>query len=110
METQEQTDVVIVGAGPAGLTAACMLQAAGAEILVVDAAAAGEHTSRAAVIHARTLEVLESIGVTKRLLADGLVVPMFTVRDRKRTLAHLDFANLPTPYPFTLMLPQSRTE
>jgi 2-polyprenyl-6-methoxyphenol hydroxylase-like FAD-dependent oxidoreductase len=110
METQERVDVVIVGAGPAGLTAACALQAAGARILAVDAADAGANTSRAAVIHARTLEVLDSIGVTERLLADGLVVPVFTVRDRTRTLAHLDFANLPTRYPFTLMLPQSRTE
>jgi len=34
------------------------------------------------VIHARTLEVLDSIGVTDRLLAEGVVVPVFTVRDR----------------------------
>jgi 2-polyprenyl-6-methoxyphenol hydroxylase-like FAD-dependent oxidoreductase len=110
METRERVDVVIVGAGPVGLTAACVLQAGGAKILVVDAADAGANTSRAAVIHARTLEVLDSIAVTERLLADGLVVPVFTVRDRTRTLAYLDFANLPTRYPFTLMLPQSRTE
>jgi len=110
MQIPERVDVVIVGAGPAGLTAACVLQAAGVKILIVDAAEAGANTSRAAVIHARTLEVLDSIGVTERLLADGVVVPEFTVRDQSKTLVRLDFANLPTRYPFTLMLPQSRTE
>jgi 2-polyprenyl-6-methoxyphenol hydroxylase-like FAD-dependent oxidoreductase len=49
---------------------------------VLDSAEAGANTSRAAVIHARTLEVLDSIGVTDRLLAEGVVVPVFTVRDR----------------------------
>ena len=110
MRRPERADVVIVGAGPSGLTAACVLQAAGARILTVDAAEAGANTSRAAVIHARTLEVLDTIGVTGRLLADGVVVPVFTVRDQSKTLARLDFSNLPTRYPFTLMLPQSRTE
>ena len=110
MQISERVDVVIVGAGPAGLTAACVLQAAGARILTVDAAEAGANTSRAAVIDARTLEVLDTIGVTGRLLADGVVVPVFTVRDQSKTLARLDFSSLPTRYPFTLMLPQSRTE
>ena len=35
---------------------------------------------------------------------------IFTVRDRERVLARLDFSQLPTPYPYTLMLPQSRAE
>lgn len=107
---QNVVDAVIVGAGPAGLTAACVLKAAGAEVLVVDTAEAGANTSRAAVIHARTLEVLDAVGVTERLLAEGGAVPTFTVRNRSRTLARLDFSGLPTPYPFTLVLPQSRTE
>lgn len=110
MNFDQQVDVVIVGAGPAGLTAACVLQAKGASVLVLDAAAEGSNTSRAAVIHARTLEVLESIDVTARLMAEGVVVPLFTVRDRSRILVRLDFASLRTRYPFTLMLPQSRTE
>lgn len=62
------------------------------------------------MIHARTLEVLDDLGVADRIVAEGVVVPDFTVRDRGRTIAHLDFRGLPTPYPFTLMLPQARTE
>ncbi|WP_286345657.1 FAD-dependent oxidoreductase [Frondihabitans sucicola] len=103
-------DVVIVGAGPAGLTAACALRARGIDVIVIDAAAEGANTSRAAVIHPRTLEVLEPLGVTAPIVEEGVRVPEFTVRDGGRILGRLDFRILPTPYPFTVMLPQSRTE
>jgi len=107
---EEQVEVVVVGAGPTGLTLGCALRQAGVDVLIVDAAAEGANTSRAAVLHARTLEVLEPLDVTPRLLAEGCVVPVFTVRTGARVLARVDFAGLPTPYPYTLMLPQSRTE
>lgn len=106
----QRVEVVVVGAGPTGLALACTLRAAGVEVLVADRAAQGANTSRAAVVHARTLEVLAELDVTRRLLAEGCVVPVFTVRDRARTPARIDFSGLPTPYPYTLMLPQSRTE
>ena len=110
MTIPDTADVVVVGAGPTGLTVACVLQAAGIDVLVLDQVSDGNNTSRAAVIHARTLEVLEDLDVTRRLVAEGIVVPVFTVRDRGRTLARLDFSDLPTAYPYTLMLSQSRTE
>jgi 2-polyprenyl-6-methoxyphenol hydroxylase-like FAD-dependent oxidoreductase len=105
-----EVEVLVVGAGPVGLTAASALAKQGREVMIVDAAHEGANTSRAAVIHAKTLEVLESIEVTPRLLAEGVVVPVFTMRDRARVLAALDFSGLDTAYPFTLMVPQWRTE
>jgi 2-polyprenyl-6-methoxyphenol hydroxylase-like FAD-dependent oxidoreductase len=107
---EERVEVVVVGAGPTGLALGCTLRRAGVDVLVLNAAAEGANTSRAAVLHARTLEVLEPLDVTPRLLAEGCVVPVFTVRTGGRVLARVDFAGLPTPYPYTLMLPQSRTE
>src|SRR3712207_3354685 len=107
MTLPTEADVVVVGAGPTGLTLACTLRAAGLDVLVLDKVTEGRNTSRAAVIHARTLEVLDDLHVTPQLIAEGCVVPVFTVRDRQRVLARLNFSNLPTPYPYTLMLPQS---
>lgn len=74
-----ETDVLIVGAGPAGLALAARLAGLDASVTLVDRQAAGANTSRAAVVHARTLEVLETIGATPELLARGLKVPTFRI-------------------------------
>ena len=104
------SDVVIVGAGPTGLALACVLAAEGVSFVLVERFAEGANTSRAVVVHARTLEVLEELEVTDRLLAAGRIVPRFTVRDRDRILVTIRFDGLPTRYPYTLMIPQNITE
>ena len=104
------TDVVIVGAGPTGLVLGCLLAANGVSFVLVDRLAAGDNTSRAAVVHARTLEVLDELQVTDRLRSEGHIVPRFTLRDRDRVLATIRFDRLPTRYPHTLMIPQYMTE
>ena len=107
---ESPVETLVVGAGPTGLAAACELRRRGHQVAIVDAGAEGSNTSRAAVIHARTLEVLEPLQLTRRLTAEGVVVPKFTMRDRDRVLARIDFSHLPTKYPYTVMLPQYRTE
>src|SRR5262249_4135852 len=64
----------------------------------------------AAVVHARTLEVLEPLGVVAAMLSEGVKVPTFRIRDRDQTLLTVDFKGIPSAYAFTLMLPQNRTE
>jgi len=104
------TDILIVGAGPTGLALANALRSLGLDPLLIDRLEAGANTSRAAVVHARTLEVLEPLGISAKLLAYGIKVPLFSVRDGTRTLAEVSFADLKTAYPFTLMIPQDATE
>jgi 2-polyprenyl-6-methoxyphenol hydroxylase-like FAD-dependent oxidoreductase len=104
------TDVLIVGAGPTGLTLAAALAVRGIRATVVDREARGANTSRAAVVHARTLEVLETIGVADRLVSLGIRAQRFTIRDRDRVLVPVRFDDLPTRYPYTLMISQAVTE
>ncbi len=104
------TDVLIVGAGPVGLTLAAALAGNGVDAVVVDKQAEGANTSRACVVHSRTLEVLRELDVSEQLVSRGLIVPRFTVRDRDRVLMTIDFDDLPTEYPYTLMIPQNITE
>jgi 2-polyprenyl-6-methoxyphenol hydroxylase-like FAD-dependent oxidoreductase len=110
MALPERTSVLIVGAGPTGLTLAALLAQKGIRALLLDCQSEGANTSRAAVVHARTLEALEELGVTDQLITQGIIVPEFTVRDRDRALIHVSFRELPTKYPYTLMIPQSETE
>jgi 2-polyprenyl-6-methoxyphenol hydroxylase-like FAD-dependent oxidoreductase len=104
------TDVLIAGAGPTGLALAAELARRGVSSLVVDRQPAGANTSRACVVHARTMEVLEPLGATQDLLVQGVKVPIFRVRDRDRVLITIDFSEIASPYPFTLMVPQDRVE
>jgi 2-polyprenyl-6-methoxyphenol hydroxylase-like FAD-dependent oxidoreductase len=105
-----EADVVVVGAGPSGLTLSALLAAQGVDCVTLDAKAEGATTSRAAVVHARTMEVLEQLDVSRELLDRGIVVQDFTVHDRQRSLLSISFRDLPTAYPFTLMIPQNETE
>jgi 2-polyprenyl-6-methoxyphenol hydroxylase-like FAD-dependent oxidoreductase len=107
---QHRSDVLVVGAGPTGLTLAVALASRGLRPLVIDRLAAGANTSRAAVVHARTLERLEPLGVVPALVARGLHATRFALRDRDRVLMPIDFDGLPTRYPYTLMVSQAVTE
>ena len=106
----KDTDVLVVGAGPTGLTLAAALISRGIRVTVVDKVAAGANTSRAAAVNARTLEVLEELDVARRMVKAGLIAPRFTMRQGRRILIPVDFSELPTKHPYTLMLSQADTE
>lgn len=104
------TDVLIVGAGPTGLATALGLAGAGIDFMIIDALGEAQNTSRAAVIHAATLESLGELSIADRLIAQGIKTPNFRIRDREAILFHSDFTRLPTSTPFALMIPQDETE
>jgi 2-polyprenyl-6-methoxyphenol hydroxylase-like FAD-dependent oxidoreductase len=109
-ELPGRTEVLVVGAGPVGLAVAASLAGHGHDVTVVDQQETGANTSRAAVVHARTLEMLERIGVSKRLAGLGIHARQFSIRDGDRELVPVRFDGLPTEYPYTLMVPQNITE
>lgn len=105
-----QTEILIIGAGPTGMALSIALHQAGVDHLLLDRLSEGQNTSRAAVIHAQTLDSLATLGVTDQLVARGLKVGNFTVRDRDAALVRLRFDALPSGHPYLLMLPQDMTE
>ncbi|MFG2293665.1 FAD-dependent oxidoreductase [Streptomyces sp. NPDC048603] len=110
----DRTEIAIVGAGPTGLALAVTLAGAGVDFVLLDRQAEGANTSRAAVVHARTLEVLDELDPTGVLSAEligrGNPVSRFRIRDGARPLAAIDFDGLATAHPYALMVPQYETE
>ena len=110
LDVRAENKILIVGAGPSGLALAAELKRRGVNAVIIDQQSAGANTSRACVVHARTMEVLEPLGVSRDLLAEGVKVPIFRVRDRDQALLTIDFSDLPSSYRFALMIPQNRVE
>ncbi|MGW6276155.1 FAD-dependent oxidoreductase [Kribbella sp. NPDC055071] len=105
-----RTDVAIIGAGPTGLTAGLRLAQLGIDHLVLDRSATPTLTSKAALVHAATLELFEQLGVVDQAVAAGVQMRRLVMLDRGRPLLSVDFSLLETARPFALGLPQSTTE
>jgi 2-polyprenyl-6-methoxyphenol hydroxylase-like FAD-dependent oxidoreductase len=66
------TDVLVVGAGPTGLTLACLLRRRGVDVRVVDRLPAPAPLAKAMVLWSRSLEVLEEIGAAHHAVGQGV--------------------------------------
>jgi 2-polyprenyl-6-methoxyphenol hydroxylase-like FAD-dependent oxidoreductase len=102
--------VLIVGAGPVGLTMAAELARYGVSVRIVDKAAQRTDKSKAIVLWSRTLELLDRAGCTSDFVAAGHKVDAANIIAGGQTIGHVDFTGVDSPYPYALMLPQSDTE
>ncbi len=71
MSRTSRVEVAIVGAGPVGLTAAAEFARYGISVRLIDRRPAAVLHSHAAVIHVRTQEVFEAMGVAERIVPAG---------------------------------------
>ena len=108
--TNADLPVLIVGAGPTGLTAAIELSRLGVDVRLVDKAATASTTSRALGVQARTVELLRPRGVADELLRLGNRVGTTTLHAGGRRLAGIELHRMASEYNFILMLAQSETE
>ena len=102
--------ILIVGAGPVGLTAALELARRGIEARIIDQAENPSRLSKAVGVNARSLEILEPSGVSAALIEAGTKIRRANLHDRGRRRFTLDLARVPHRYNFMLALPQSHTE
>lgn len=106
----KNSNILIVGAGPAGLTAATELLRNGYQPRIIDRKDAASPLSRAVGISAHSLELLKPSGATDRLLAEGFKIRDLHVHHGGHVIGTLHLHNLEHPYNFLLALPQNRTE
>ncbi|MFJ5222164.1 FAD-dependent monooxygenase [Streptomyces sp. NPDC088400] len=102
-----EQQVVVVGAGPVGLWLAAELRLGGVSVTLLEAREERDSHSKALTLHPRTLEILAFRGLVEKFLTEGVRLPdgHFGGLDDR-----MDFSVLDTPFPFTLALPQARTE
>jgi 2-polyprenyl-6-methoxyphenol hydroxylase-like FAD-dependent oxidoreductase len=108
---RDQPEVLVVGAGPTGLITAIELKRRQIDCRIIERRSAPALTSRAITVHARTLEILEDMGIAERFLHggvrnDGYIFNFLGQPERPR----LDYTGLPTRYPFVCMFNQNETE
>lgn len=103
-------DALIVGAGPTGLTMACELRRRGLRIRVVDSALAASRHSKALVLHVRTREVLEQMGLADAVDARATTPSSVRMMTRDGELAHFSFPSFPGRFTGPCFLDQSTTE
>ena len=104
--TVHEVDVLVVGAGPTGLTAAGDLARAGRSVTVLERWPAINPSSRAFATMARTLEVLDARGIADDLLAHAHKAPGVTIFGGAR----IDLTHLDSPYQFAMITPQTNVD
>jgi 2-polyprenyl-6-methoxyphenol hydroxylase-like FAD-dependent oxidoreductase len=106
--------ILVVGAGPTGLSLACALRRHGAACRVIDRAAGPTppHESRALAIWERTLEVFADLGVSGPVVAAGRQIRGLNAHAGGRRILHLstDLDDPDTAFQFVVSLPQGDTE
>ena len=106
------TSVLIVGAGPVGLTLACELTRYRIPVRIVDKAPQRTDKSKAIVLWSRTLELLDrgDRGSTPFVEAGFKVDGVNIVAPEGHVVGHVKMESVASPYTYALMLPQSDTE
>jgi 2-polyprenyl-6-methoxyphenol hydroxylase-like FAD-dependent oxidoreductase len=105
-----KTQVLVSGAGPTGLLLAVELQRRGVDHLLVDALDAPQGWDRATVIHARSLEIFEALGLNDRLLSEGVETRGARFYSDGQALGELDLGLADCAYRFDLGLSEEVTE
>ena len=105
-----RTEVLICGAGPVGLALAAELARYGLAVRIVEKSPQRNDKSKALVIWSRTLELINRMGCAEKFLSIGIRSPGANLYAGKERIAHFNFEDAATPYPFALMIPQNETE
>lgn len=107
------TDVIIIGAGPTGLSLACQFIRYGIDFVVVEKNETVTPFSKAIGVQARTLEIYDQIGLAKPAIERGMITDRICLLEGGEVRGEMELADLGaglSQFPFMLMLEQSRNE
>lgn len=113
MVTTIETDVIIIGAGPTGLSLACQFVRYGIDFVILEKREGVTPYSKAIGVHARTLEIYEQLGLAQKALQQGAIAGKARMLAGGEVRGEIDLSNIGeglSAYPFVLMLEQSKNE
>ena len=113
MNIASNTDILIVGAGPTGLMLACQLAIHNISFRIIDKTEDHTTQSRALVIQARSVEILDQMGIADKAIQQGKIAKAIGAFFNGRKVLRVTVNNMGeglTKFPHLLMLEQSHTE
>jgi 2-polyprenyl-6-methoxyphenol hydroxylase-like FAD-dependent oxidoreductase len=109
----QNTDVLVIGAGPTGLVLALWLTRLGIRVRIIDKTAEPGTTSRALAVQARTLEFYSQIGLAETVVERGrkTIAANLWVAGKRAARAVLGEMGVGlSPFPYALIFPQDEHE
>lgn len=106
----DNTQVLIAGAGPVGMTLALALSRQGAKVRIIDKSAGRTDKSKALVMWPRTLELFDIEGCVKSFLDAGMQGHRVRIASDGKNLLQASFSLAKSSFPYALMIPQNETE
>lgn len=106
-------DIIISGAGPTGLMLANQLTRFGIDYLILDQKAGPTNQSRALVVHARSMEIYQQLGLSDHIVADGQKNDGVNFYKNGKLAASVTIVNPDenaSPFPYMMMYEQSKNE
>ena len=102
--------ILVVGAGPTGMSTAIELKRAGLDVRIIDKRDGLAEHSQALAVQARTMEQFQRYGMADEAVARGRKLRGARFYSEGRQIVVVTFDQLPSRYPYLLFLPQSETE
>lgn len=110
MEPRNETEVLVVGAGPVGMVTAACLARRGIGVRIVEQGGRPAARSYALALHPASLEIFQELGLAGTLIERGKIVDSVAYYEGERPRARIDLGALDSEFPFILVLAQSTLE
>jgi choline dehydrogenase-like flavoprotein len=103
----DERPILVVGAGPTGLTLACELARHGASVRIIDRREAIASQARATGLHSRTPEVFQQMGIVEPVVAQGQRMAALNQYINGERTRRIEFAAIDSPFPYSVALKPS---
>ena len=106
------TPVLIIGAGPTGLMMSCLLSKFGIDFRVIEKREGTTPLSKALVVHARTMEIYEQLGIAQKAIDLGLICKKVNMMVQGELIQNIPLSDVGegiTPFPGAFILESRQT-